>query len=119
MRTLTPEEKELWEKAMAKTEATPHNVAAPYLPPRKRPQVMPLRFMRVLDLHHYTVQGAYDAVQAHILTAHVEKCKSIQHITGRSGQIAREYQRWVKDNPLVRKIQEQNGGGAWTLWLKK
>lgn len=118
MRDLREDERKLWEDftsgvkfEIPDTVPVPSRVA--------RPQVQDISFSTILDLHNYTIQEAYQASSAHLEQAFYLGIRKVQHITGKSGQISREFETWAKLHPRVRKIQKQNDGGAWLLWLRK
>jgi DNA-nicking Smr family endonuclease len=118
MRKLSEEEMRLWKSVTeGMTEITPNVV--PYEAPRTRPQVQDISFNAVLDLHNLTIQQAYEASNRHLEEAFYLSIRKVQHITGKSGQISQEYETWARLHPRVRKIEKQNDGGAWKIWLKK
>lgn len=118
MRELREEERKLWEDFTNGVELERSDIVP--LPPRTgRPQVQDISFSTVLDLHNYTIQQAYEASNTHLEQAFYLGIRKVQHITGKSGQISQEFETWAGLHPRVRKIQKQNDGGAWLLWLKR
>lgn len=80
----------------------------------------PARLERVsepntVDLHGLTVQQAYQRVQ-HVL-AH-RNTTSVLFITGRSGEICREFPEWIMQHERVRTMTPQNSGGAFRVTLR-
>jgi dsDNA-specific endonuclease/ATPase MutS2 len=71
-----------------------------------------------LDLHHLTVQQAHDRSAEFIDCAHDAGKGSIEIITGRSGDIRREFETWAQLHPRVRSIEPLNGGGAFRIKLR-
>lgn len=118
MRKLSEQEKTLWDNYTRGVVESPRNVA-PVEVPRTRPQVQDISFKPVLDLHNLTIQQAHDAVVEHLEQAFYLSVKKVQHITGKSGQISQEYESWATLHPRVRKIEKQNDGGAWKVWIRK
>lgn len=118
MRKLTDAEKKLWEDFTNGVNLKSSDTVA--LPASAtRPQVQDISFSSVLDLHHYTIQQAYETSNAHIEQAFYLGIRKVQHITGKSGQISQEFETWALRHPRVRKIKKQNDGGAWLIWLVK
>ena len=68
---------------------------------------------RSLDLHGMTVQQAYEATMEFVNQSDGD----ITVVTGKSGQIKREFARWLEDNGRVNKIHEQVGGGSYGILL--
>jgi hypothetical protein len=71
----------------------------------------------VLDLHGMTLHDAHRAFREHVKTARRLQWKKITVITGRSGDIFREFTHWLADQP-VRSYQLQSNGGSYTIWLE-
>jgi len=118
MRKLTEEEHDLWTRYTQGVKEIPQTIAPTFIP-RTRPQVQDISFSPVLDLHHMTIQQAYAAVNGHLELAYYLGHKKVQHITGKSGEISREYETWARLHPRVRKITKQNDGGSWSIRITK
>ncbi len=73
----------------------------------------------VLDLHNLTLQEAHAAVASFLYASHTAGRREVTVITGKSGQIAREFPIWANLNPLVRRCDPLNGGGAFIVKFKK
>jgi DNA-nicking Smr family endonuclease len=69
-----------------------------------------------LDLHGLTVTDAY---RASIDFVENSGRKSMTIITGKSGQIRREFERWMEGLPRVHSCVEKHGGGAFTIRILK
>jgi DNA-nicking Smr family endonuclease len=119
MKQLSEEDEKVW-TAFTQSGITPspRNVIVPESS-KVRPEVKDISFSTVLDLHNLTLQQAHEASNAHLEQAYYLGIRKVQHITGKSGQISQEFETWARLNPRVRKIQKQNDGGAWLLWLVK
>jgi DNA-nicking Smr family endonuclease len=64
-----------------------------------------LPVMRTIDLHGRTVQRAYDALHAFLITAHADQVRCVEVITGRGsgengGAIRRELPIWLNQPSL-------------------
>jgi DNA-nicking Smr family endonuclease len=74
-----------------------------------------------LDLHGMTVHDAFLSFTAFIQKAHFNESKQVVIITGRSGQIRREFLGWLdnrKIHVLVREVTKKNEG-SFLLKLRK
>ena len=83
------------------------------------PEVLSETMNSILDFHHLTLQEAHQQFQKHIEDAVRLGYKNLTHITGKSGQICKEYPTWVQLNSNIRKFELQKNGGSWKLWIKK
>ena len=63
----------------------------------------------VLDLHGLSLNAAYDSVRSHIEGGKVNGFKYITIITGKSGEIRKEFPTWISDIKL-KKVEEINSG---------
>jgi DNA-nicking Smr family endonuclease len=70
-----------------------------------------------VDLHGYTVQRAYRIVMD--LIENRGSRKAITIVTGKSGQIRREFPLWVECHPAVREVEELSSGGAFRIRFRK
>lgn len=103
----TKEELELWRK-VNETDL-PAFLSVKNIPP----------FESTLDLHNMTIQDAYNAVYSHILKSYENGYNKILHITGKSGNICKEFPFWIERNKYVRYAESLNGGGSWKITLVK
>lgn len=70
-----------------------------------------------LDLHGMTVADAHIATLDFI--AQSKGRAKITIITGKSGQIKREFERWVEGIPKIHSVTPKSDGGAFTLRILK
>lgn len=70
-----------------------------------------------LDLHGMTVQEAHRAVMAFLDRSNAPRILTI--VTGLSGVICREFPHWIENHKRVSSVVESNGGGAFTVRLKR
>jgi DNA-nicking Smr family endonuclease len=74
------------------------------------------------DLHGMTVQEAFDHTIKLCARAYEYHINAITIITGKSGQIRREFEGWM-DNPelskFVRYFRCQSNGGSFVVYLRK
>lgn len=106
--------KQLWKKVTA----TVNPIDGPRSP---RPKVVPeLPEPTIIDLHGMTIQEAYQRVRK-FLYRHGNQLqnKLVTVITGKSGDIRREFPDWLDRISTVRSFTEMNGGGAFEVKLKK
>ena len=100
---MTPEDTRLW-NALAST-VTPlggprgHRPRLPYSEPEPRQ----------IDLHGKTIRDAHDSVVSFIdMTSY----RQVLVITGRSGEICREFPIWAERHPRIRSIKPSRDGGS-------
>lgn len=74
---------------------------------RKRSRAIPVRDPDTLDLHGLTVQQAYEVTREFVGETRYRK---VLIITGRSGQIRAEFERWLDTLPRVRQCIVVNNG---------
>lgn len=82
------------------------------------PRLYPAQEPTVIDLHGYTIHGAFAVVNRAISRATRAKVKTLTVITGRSGEICREFPVWAALHGDVRTCTSLNGGGAFLLKLR-
>lgn len=75
-----------------------------------------------LDLHGMTIQEAFHRF-AQFVEAHVEAgSNSVVIITGKSGQISKEFQDWCRRNPKIKKWEAQvdtrGGVGSYRVYIR-
>jgi dsDNA-specific endonuclease/ATPase MutS2 len=82
----------------------------------------PVREVLGYDLHGMTVQQAFDHTIKLCSRAYNYHMDKITIITGKSGQIRREFESWL-DNPqlsqYVRFCRAQSSGGSFVVYMKK
>jgi hypothetical protein len=76
-------------------------------------------FEPVLDLHGYNIHQAFAIARKHLAKARSLGVRRVTVITGKSGEMNREFPHWFSDRPEISRITAKNGGGAWDLWLKR
>jgi DNA-nicking Smr family endonuclease len=67
-----------------------------------------------LDLHGFTVQEAYQVARRFLN----DREGTVTVITGRSGEICKEFPTWAALHPNVRTCSQMNGGGAFLIKLR-
>lgn len=72
----------------------------------------------VWDLHGMTLDQAHQ-LTLHQVHEHHKTWKSMTFITGKSGQMNHEFQHWLGHNPLISRVENVNGGGAYRVWFRK
>jgi DNA-nicking Smr family endonuclease len=72
-----------------------------------------------LDLHGFTIQQAHSLARSFIQLAAREGRRGVTIITGKSGEIRREFPVWASLHENVRGVEELNGGGAFYVKLRK
>lgn len=70
-----------------------------------------------IDLHHLTIRDAHARVEQGLRYG-ARTMKEMTVITGRSGEIRREFPSWADLHPNVRRIEPLNGGGAFRVILR-
>lgn len=73
-----------------------------------------------LDLHGYTIHNAWIAFGEFIEQHHLAGTKTVIVVTGRSGQIAREFKEWCRRNQHIRRylpIETRSGVGSYRVEL--
>ncbi len=56
-----------------------------------------LTISKTLDLHGYTIQGAYEKTREFLEYCQEEDYKNVRIITGKSGQIFKEFPTWIEN----------------------
>lgn len=118
---------ELWNQLKQSVQPLAFNAAEQDLPPRLKVRRAPLSPVSYnLDLHHLTIQEAYQKTQQFIEKHYKIGTKHIQIITGKGregkGAIHGEFAGWLDTTPFkqyIRQWEWKNDGGAANLWLRK
>lgn len=113
MRHLSQEEQDLWQNYVNSSTAISGFTT----------KFTPVKMSRRLDLHGYTVHGAYNKLHEWIEEQIACGNKEVVVITGKSGQISSEFTAWVKNITNVKRFQsikDKKGedGGSYRLFLK-
>lgn len=72
----------------------------------------------VFDCHHKSIQEAYVDLKDFIERHYENSSKFITVITGKSGDINREFKTWMEKNKFVRYISQNDNGGSWKVFIK-
>ena len=73
-----------------------------------------------IDLHGLTLNEAHSMVAEIIKECYYRDEKTIQFITGRSGEMRREFPMWLENNSKVRECYEiGRAGGMFNVILRK
>ena len=72
----------------------------------------------VFDCHHKSIQEAYVDLKDFIERHYENNSKFITVITGKSGDINREFKTWMEKNRSVRYISKNDNGGSWKVFIK-
>ena len=73
-----------------------------------------------IDLHNYTIQEAHTVVALYIDNCYNNGDKTLQVITGVSGEIHREFPTWINLNSKTHGCYEVGrGGGMFNVTLRK
>ena len=72
-----------------------------------------------LDLHGYTIHGAWQKFNIVIDQCYWNGVKSITVITGRSGPICREFPTWATNHMRVRDFELKQNQGSWKVYINK
>jgi DNA-nicking Smr family endonuclease len=121
---LSEEDVKLWRSAMEGTAPLhPRRASAAFRTAvshtvRQRPMIEPrIHGMLSLDLHGMTIQKAHETVDAFVRTSRQRGEKRVLVITGRSGDICREFPEWMSQNPVVRRTMIRRDRGSFIVTL--
>lgn len=117
---MTKDDHKLWEAVAATVTplGEPRKEVVVSIGAVQRAAPLPLPVSRsTLDLHGLTVNDAYRATLDFI--ANSGRRSTLTIITGKSGQIRREFERWVGGLPKVHSVTPKCGGGAFTVRILK
>jgi DNA-nicking Smr family endonuclease len=70
------------------------------------------------DLHGMTLMDAHAKVNRVIDGSH-DSFKYMTFITGKSGQMQKEFPDWLRTHPHVHRVDVTTDGGAYKVWFKK
>lgn len=71
-----------------------------------------------IDLHGLTLNEAHSLVAETIEECYYNEEKIVQFITGRSGEMHREFPMWIENNQMIRDYK-RNGDGAFIVFMRK
>ena len=75
--------------------------------------------MRILDLHDFSLEDAYQQCQEFIAEAYKDHINKIEIITGKSGPIRKEFPFWTESNHQVQYIEPSWHGGSFLVKIQK
>jgi DNA-nicking Smr family endonuclease len=116
---ISDKDRELWRMVMQDVKPLQHDVVTPEptCVPRinTQPHTTP---SHTWDLHGMTLQDAHALVQSEISQSQ-HTFKYMTFITGKSGQMQKEFSNWLSQHAHVHRCEPLNGGGAYRIWFKK
>ena len=75
--------------------------------------------MKKLDLHGFTLEDAFDEFTDFIYEAYNDNLSNVEIVTGKSGQIRKEFPFWSENNHQIRSIEASWHGGSFVVKLQK
>ena len=75
--------------------------------------------MRKLDLHDLTLDEAYQEFQDFIFQAYLDNISKVEIITGKSGQIRKEFPYWSENSHQIKYHEVSWHGGSFTVKIEK
>ena len=75
--------------------------------------------MKKLDLHGFTLEDAFDEFTDFIYEAYNDNLSNVEIVTGKSGQIKKEFPFWSENNHQIRSIEASWHGGSFVVKLQK
>ena len=75
--------------------------------------------MRKLDLHDLTLEEAYEEFRDFIFEAYTDNISKVEVITGKSGQIRKEFPYWSENSHQIRSCEISWHGGSFTVKIEK
>ena len=75
--------------------------------------------MKKLDLHGFTLEDAFDEFSDFIYEAYNDNLSNVEIVTGKSGQIRKEFPFWSENNHQIRSIEASWHGGSFVVKLQK
>lgn len=114
---ISDKDREIWRKAMQGVQPIQHDQV-----PRTSQscvQIHPVSNVNhTWDLHGMTLMDAHEKVNREIDQSR-ESFKYMTFITGKSGQMQKEFAHWLTTNSHVSRCEPLNDGGAFRIWFKK
>ena len=113
---MKPRDRELWEQTITDVTRIPCNRQRPDPPKRKRfyrDDPDPRR----IDLHGLTVNDAHKTTGRFLDDSRARGLRDVTIITGRSGAIRDEFERWM-ENSGVRRVEPLRNGGSYRVRLR-
>lgn len=115
---MTDEDEKLWQSVTKDVKPLKRDLQSLWHKKIRPPKGLPETFPTVLDLHGKTIQQAYDVVNLYLEQARDRNLRFVKVITGRSGDIATEFPRWIEGHPYIKRHETLNGGGAFKIWIR-
>ena len=75
--------------------------------------------MKKLDLHGLTLEEAFDEFTDFIYEAYKNNFSKVEIVTGKSGQIRKEFPYWSENSHQIRSIEVSWHGGSFIVKLQK
>lgn len=111
---LTESDKKIWDMYCSRSFEQRPIICSP-----KRYGIKPYRYSKILDLHGKTVHDSYTMVIEFINEALYMNIDNVTIITGRSGQIKREFNHWMERfGNRIKSIKLVNEG-SYLIKIKK
>ena len=114
---ISDKDREIWRMAMQDVKPIQHDKvpSTSHAPV----QVHPVRNVNhTWDLHGMTLMDAHAKVNREIDESR-QSFKYMTFITGKSGQMQKEFAHWLATNSHVHRCEPLNDGGAFRIWFKK
>lgn len=116
---ISDKDRELWRMVMQDVTPLHHDVVTPEPTCVSSIKAQPCPDAHhTWDLHGMTLQDAHAKVQSEIAHAR-HTFKYMTFITGKSGQMQKEFSHWLSQQAHVHRCEPLNGGGAYRIWFKK
>ena len=75
--------------------------------------------MKKLDLHGLTLEEAFEEFNDFIYEAYINNLPKVEIVTGKSGQIRKEFPYWSENNHQIKSISPSWHGGSYEVKLQK
>ena len=75
--------------------------------------------MKKLDLHGLTLEEAYEKFQNFIFEAYNDNVLKVEIITGKSGQIRKEFPYWSENSHQIKNHEISWHGGSFVIKIEK
>ena len=117
--SLSDKDKQIWQSYVKDVTPLHHDLVKPDVVPRikKQPEDV-CRVNGLMDLHGLTLQQAHVSVHEQ-LNAHHNTLRYMTVVTGKSGQMSKEFPHWLENHAHVHRLESLNDGGAFRIWFKK
>ena len=75
--------------------------------------------MRKLDLHGFTLEDAYQEFTDFIYEAYQGRIPKVEVITGKSGQIRKEFPHWAESSHQIQYIEQSWHEGSFVVKIQR